>query len=88
MVGLVMLPNRPTTLGEARGGLEMVGGEERSALWLRSWVASGGDERCLLLRLPDGWFELRFATIAPLPGTDDRFVIRFEGRSAGQGPAV
>lgn len=86
VVGSVTLPSRPTTLGEARGGLQMVGGDESTTRWLRLWAESIGEERSLLLRLPDGWFELRAATIALVPGALEHYVVRFDRRSADAGP--
>jgi hypothetical protein len=88
IVGSVTLPSRPSTLGEARGGLQMVGDDESTTRWLRCWAESIGEERSLLLRLPDGWFELRAATIAPVPGEHERYVVRFNRRSADAGPAA
>lgn len=99
VVGPVTLPDRPTTLGEARGGLEMVADDETTARWLQRWAASEGEERSLLLRLPDGWFELRDATImvAPAPplgglaggpAAREHYLVRFDRRSADQGPAA
>jgi hypothetical protein len=88
IVGSVTLPSRPSTLGEARGGLQMVGDDESTTRWLRRWAESIGEERSLLLRLPDGWFELRAATIALVPGTQEHYVVRFDRRSADAGPAA
>jgi hypothetical protein len=88
IVGSVTLPSRPTTLGEARGGLQMVGNDESTTRWLRRWAESAGEERSLLLRLPDGWFELRLATIALVPGEAEQYVVRFDRRSADAGPAA
>jgi hypothetical protein len=86
VVGSVMLPDRPTTLGEARQGLMMIGGDEKTSRWLATWAVALGEERSLLLQLPSGWFELRAATIAPVPGAPERFVVRFDRRSPDHGP--
>jgi hypothetical protein len=88
IVGSVVLPDRPTTLGEARRGLHMIGGDQETTRWLQTWAAAGGEERSLLLRLPGGWFELRDATIAPVPGVDERYVVRFDRRSPDHGPTA
>jgi hypothetical protein len=37
-IGSITLPNRPTTLGEARGGLEVIAGDTPTSGWLRSWA--------------------------------------------------
>lgn len=86
VIGSVTLPDRPTTLGEARGGLRMVGSDERTTRWLRAWAESGGGERSLLLCLPGGWFELCAAIIAPTPGAEDDYVIRFDRRFRCEDP--
>ena len=86
-VGSVTLPNKPTTLGEARGGLEGIGGDEPTARWLRGWAESVGDERDLLLRLPSGWFELCNATIASMLGNGEHYLIRFDKRCSATAPA-
>lgn len=86
LVGAVTLPHRPTTLGEARGGLEMLGDDEPTARWLRAWAESPDKERDILLRLPGGWFELTHATIAPIPGPPARYVVRFDRRRAAEAP--
>ena len=87
VIGAVTLPQRPTTLGEARGGLEMLGDDEPTGRWLRSWAESHDEERDILLRLPGGWFELTHATIAPIPGAGARYLVRFDRRCATEGPA-
>jgi hypothetical protein len=86
-IGAVTLPNRPTTLGEARGGLEMVGADAEASIWLQRWADSPGAERDLVLRLPDGWFELRAATLAAVPGAAKHYLVRFERRCPARGPA-
>jgi len=86
VIGSVTLPDRPTTLGEARSGLRMVGCDEQTAGWLRAWAESGGEERSLFLCLPGGWFELCAATIAPTPRAGEDYVIRFDRRLLGAGP--
>lgn len=86
-VGSVTLPSPPTTLGEARGGLEVVGEDEGTTRWLRAWADTRGEERNLLIQLPGGWFELTDATIATAPGTEGAHVIRFNRRSAARAPA-
>ena len=86
IVGSVTLPTRPTTLGEARDGLEMVGSDELTTGWLRRWAAVTGEERSLLLRLPGGWFALRSATVTLVPGELERYLVRFDRRSADSGP--
>ena len=88
VIGSVTLPNRPSTLGEARGGLEMMGGDEATARWLQRWVETGGDERNLLLQLPDSWFEVSAATLTLVPGGGERYLLRFDRRSASDGPAA
>jgi hypothetical protein len=87
-IGSVTLPDRPTTLGEARGGLQMVGGDEKTACWLQTWAESDDEERNIALRLPGGWFELHAATIRVLPGASARYVVRFDRRSPSDGPAT
>lgn len=87
VIGAVILPHRPTTLGEARGGLEMLGEDEPTARWLRAWAESRDEERNILLRLPGGWFELTHATIGPIPGAPARYVVRFDRRYAAEAPA-
>jgi hypothetical protein len=79
-IGSVALPNRPTTLGEARGGLEVIADDTPTAGWLRSWAEAHGEERNIVLRLPDGWFELSAATIARIVGDGEHYVIRFDRR--------
>jgi hypothetical protein len=86
-VGSVTLPNRPTTLGEARGGLEMIADDAPTARWLQSWAESHGEERNIVLRLPGGWYELCAATIAFILGTRERYVVRFDRRCLVVGPA-
>lgn len=86
-IGSVTLPSRPATLGEARGGLEMIGEDARVTLWLERWAESHGEERNIVLRLPDGWFELSAATIAFIPGARGHYMIRFDRRSLVEGPA-
>jgi hypothetical protein len=86
MVGSVLLPDRPTTLGEARGGLRMVGSDEVTTRWLRTWAERGGGERSLLMCLPGGWYELRDTTIARAAGAAEEYVIRFDRRTAVEGP--
>jgi hypothetical protein len=86
IVGSVSLPSRPTTLGEARRGLHMVASDERTRQWLRTWAMIDGDERSVLLRLPDGWFELCHATIARVPGAEEHYVVRFDRRCPDPGP--
>jgi hypothetical protein len=88
IVGAVSLPDRPSTLGEARHGLQMVASDAETVRWLGAWAAAEGEERSLLLRLPGGWYELRSATIARVPGAGERFVVRFDRRSPDQGPAA
>jgi hypothetical protein len=85
-VGSVTLPDRPTTLGEARGGLSMIGIDESTTRWLQRWLESGGEERSILLRLPEGWFELCDATIALLHGVKEQYLVRFNRRFQGEGP--
>lgn len=82
----MLLPCRPSTLGEARGGLEMRGDDEPAARWLAAWAESAAEERDVLLQLPGGWFELTNATIAKVPGAEGRYVVRFDRRSAAAGP--
>jgi hypothetical protein len=86
-VGSVTLPNRPTTLGEARGGLEMIADDAPTARWLGSWADSHGEERNIVLRLPGGWFELCTATIALVLGAGAHYLIRFDRRCMVAGPA-
>jgi hypothetical protein len=96
LIGAVTLPHRPTTLGEARGGLEMLGDDEPTSRWLRAWAESPETERDILLRLPGGWFELTHATIAPIlgapvtspqPGPEPaRYMVRFDRRCAAEAP--
>ena len=86
-IGAVTLPNRPTTLGEARGGLEMIAHDAPTARWLQSWAESHGEERNLVLRLPDGWFELSTATIALMMGAPEHYLVRFDLRSQVVVPA-
>jgi hypothetical protein len=86
-VGSVTLPNRPTTLGEARGGLEMIADDAPTARWLRSWSESHGEVRNLVLRLPGGWFELCAATIALVLGAGEHYRVRFDRRYMVAGPA-
>jgi hypothetical protein len=86
-IGSVTLPSRPTTLGEARGGLEMIADDGPTAGWLRSWAESHGEERNIVLRLPDGWFELSDATIARILGAGEHYMIRFDRRHLVEGPA-
>lgn len=89
VIGAVTLPARPATLGEARGGLRMIGCDERTTNWLREWAESASGERSLLLHLPRGWFELSAATIAPnpgAPGAKHDYVLRFDRRSLHAAP--
>jgi hypothetical protein len=88
IIGSVTLPNRPTTLGEARGGLQMIGGDEKTARWLSTWAESAGEERRILLRLPGGWYELEGATIAIVAGEREHYIVRFDRRSAKDEPAA
>jgi hypothetical protein len=88
IVGSVTLPGRPTTLGEARGGLEMVGSDELTTSWLRRWAEVTGEERSILLHLPGGWFALRSATVTLVPGELEHYLVRFDRRSADTGPAA
>jgi len=88
IVGSVTLPNRPTTLGEARGGLHMIGGDEKTARFLSTWAESAGEERSILLRLPGGWFELSSATITVVAGEREHYIVRFDRRSAKDEPAA
>jgi hypothetical protein len=91
IVGSLSLPSRPTTLGEARGGLEAVAGDAPTASWLRTWAESNGEERSIVLRLPGGWFELTAATVAPVAGAQasagEHYLICFDRRSLVTGPA-
>lgn len=87
-IGSVTLPNRPTTLGEARSGLQMVAGDARTARWLETWVESGDEERSILLRLPGGWFELSDATITLVAGARSHYLVRFDRRTPNGGPAA
>jgi hypothetical protein len=87
-IGSVTLPSRPTTLGEARGGLEMIGEDAPTTHWLQTWAESPGEERNIVLRLPDGWFELSAATIALVLGAGGHYLIRFDRRSLVAGPAA
>lgn len=86
-IGSVTLPTRPTTLGEARGGLEMIAHDVPTGQWLQSWAESHGEERNIVLRLPDGWFELCAATIALVLGTPTHYLVRFDRRFQVTGPA-
>jgi hypothetical protein len=86
-VGSVTLPDRPTTLGEARGGLQMIANDAPAARWLSSWAAIPGEqERSVLLRLPGGWYELSDATIASIPGGGERYLVRFNRRRSVAAP--
>jgi hypothetical protein len=87
-VGSVTLPSKPTTLGEARGGLQMVADDAKTSLWLQTWAESDCEERSILLRLPGGWFELHAATITLLPGARAHSIVRFDRRTATSGPAA
>jgi len=86
-IGSVTLPTRPTTLGEARGGLEMIADDAQTACWLQSWAGSQGEERDIVLRLPGGWFVLCAATIAVIEGAREHYMIRFDRRCLVKGPA-
>lgn len=86
-VGSVKLPARPDTLGEARGGLEMLAEDDATTRWLADWASSEAEERTILLQLPSGWFELTNATIArPEPADTTRYIVRFDRRSSVRGP--
>lgn len=85
-VGSVRLPARPDTLGEARGGLEMLAGDEATSRWLTAWASAESEERTLLLELPSGWYQLTNATIAEVPGAVGRCIVRFDRRSSVKGP--
>jgi hypothetical protein len=87
-IGSVTLPNRPTTLGEARSGLEMVADDARTARWLETWAEAGSEERSILLRLPGGWFELSDATITFVAGARSHYLVRFDRRTPNGGPAA
>lgn len=88
IVGSVSLPDRPSTLGEARQGLQMIGGDDGTTRWLQAWAAAAGEERSILLCLPGGWYELRASTIERLPGAEERYLVRFDRRSPDSGPAT
>jgi hypothetical protein len=91
VIGSLTLPSRPTTLGEARDGLEAVAGDARTARWLQTWAESNGEERSLVLRLPGGWFQLTAATVALVADAQtnagEHYLIRFDRRSLVTGPA-
>jgi hypothetical protein len=78
LIGAVTLPSAPGTLGEARGGLEMVGDDAATRAWLLGWAAAPGETRDIVLELPGGWYVLHDASV--VSADEAGVTVRFDRR--------